>query len=202
MRLFPLMALILTCAFLISCAPSTRYVDPAKDMNQVTASIDEADFENAAGAMVAKMLNSGALNRQGGGRYVLAISKIANDTMQRIDTDLLIKRIRIDLLGSGKVVVTTAVKAGGPEDSLSMEARELRKSEEFKQSTVAAKGQMIAPDLSLSGKILQRNTSDGGSSQRVDYYFMLTVTDIKTGLAFWEGQEVVKKVTSNKSAAW
>jgi PBP1b-binding outer membrane lipoprotein LpoB len=61
---------------------------------------------------------------------------------------------------------------------------------------------MIAPDMSLSGKIIQRNTSDGGSGQRVDYYFMLTITDIKSGLAFWEGQEVVKKITSNKSAAW
>jgi uncharacterized protein (TIGR02722 family) len=174
----------------------------SKDMNMVTVSIDDSDFENAAGAMIAKMLNSGALNNPQGGRYVMSISKITNDTMQRIDTDLLIKRIRIDLLNSGKVVVSTAVKAGGPEDSLSMETRELRKSKEFKQSTVADVGQMYAPDLSLSGKIIQRNTSISGSVQRVDYYFMLSLTDVKSGLALWEGQEVVKKVTSNNSAAW
>jgi len=167
----------------------------------VTSSIDENDFRQAAAEAVTSMLNSGSLNKHDGGRHVLAISTITNDTMQRIDVDMLIKKIRIDLLQSGKVVVTTAVRAGGPEDSMSMQARELRKSEEFNQNTVASKGQMIAPDLSLSGKIIQRNTS-GKGGQRIDYYFQLTLTDINSGLAFWEGETVVAKMTSNNSAAW
>ena len=183
------------------CVSSTRYVDVNNDPSLVTASIDENDFRQAAAEAVASMLNSGSLNKTGGGRYVLAISTITNDTMQRIDVDMLIKKIRIDLLQSGKVVVTTAVRAGGPEDSMSMQARELRSSQEFNQKTVAAKGQMIAPDLSLSGKIIQRNTT-GKSGQRIDYYFQLTLTDIGSGLAFWEGETVVAKMTSNNSAAW
>ncbi|NCC04899.1 MAG: penicillin-binding protein activator LpoB [Proteobacteria bacterium] len=201
MKFLTMLFFIINLLFLAGCVSSTRYVDVNNDPSIVTSSIDENDFKQAASEAVTSMLNSGAINKNSGGRYVLAISTITNDTMQRIDVDMLIKKIRIDLLQSGKVVVTTAVRAGGPEDSMSMQARELRKSEEFNQNTVAAKGQMIAPDLSLSGKIIQRNTS-GKGGQRIDYYFQLTLTDINSGLAFWEGETVVAKMTSNSSAAW
>ncbi|NCC04426.1 MAG: penicillin-binding protein activator LpoB [Proteobacteria bacterium] len=201
MKFLTMLIFTINLLLLTGCVSSTRYVDINNDPSIVTSSIDENDFKQAAAEAVTSMLNSGALNKNEGGRYVLAISTITNDTMQRIDVDMLIKKIRIDLLQSGKVVVTTAVRAGGPEDSMSMQARELRKSEEFNQNTVAAKGQMIAPDLSLSGKIIQRNTS-GKGGQRIDYYFQLTLTDINSGLAFWEGETVVAKMTSNNSAAW
>lgn len=201
MKLLTMLIVSVNFLLLAGCVSSTRYVDVNNDPSIVTSSIDENDFKKAAAESVTSMLNSGALNKNGGGRYVLAISTITNDTMQRIDVDMLIKKIRIDLLQSGKVVVTTAVRAGGPEDSMSMQTRDLRKSEEFNQDTVAAKGQMIAPDLSLSGKIIQRNTT-GKGGQRIDYYFQLTLTDINSGLAFWEGETVVAKMTSNNSAAW
>ncbi|PLY16372.1 MAG: penicillin-binding protein activator LpoB, partial [Sulfurimonas sp.] len=120
-----------------------------------------------------------------------------------IDTDQLIKKIRVGLLQSGKVVVTTAVGVSGAEDPMSMQTREeLRGNVEFDQKTVAGKGEMIAPDLSLSGKILQRNIRVDSKTQRVEYYFQLSLTDIKTGLAFWEDERIVAKRGSNKSVAW
>ncbi len=167
-----------------------------------TLGLDYQDFRKASMDAVQSMLKSGALNKPGGGRYVLAISDIINDTTQRIDIDQLVKSIRIALLQSGKVVVTTAVRAGGPEDKMSFEARQLRKNSEFNQKTVAKKGQMIAPDFSLSGKIIERNHSIGDGEVKVDYYFQLTLTDIKTGLAFWEGETVVQKVGSDKTVNW
>jgi len=164
--------------------------------------LDYRDFEKAASDAISSMLHSGAVNKTGGGRYVLVISRIINDTMQRIDTDQLIKKIRVKLLQSGKVVVTTAVGAKGPEDKMSIEIRRLRRSKEFNQSTVAGKGRMIAPDLSLSGKIIQRNVNVNRGTQRVEYYIHLTLTEINTGLAFWEGETVISKAGSNRSVAW
>jgi uncharacterized protein (TIGR02722 family) len=144
--------------FLVSgCATTTQNIDMHNDRGQAVMGLDYRDFQKAASEAISSMLQSGAVNKPGGGRYVLAISRIVNDTMQRIDTDQLVKKIRVELLQSGKVVVTTAVGANGPEDKMAMQARQLRKSEEFNQNTVAKKGQMIAPDLSLSGKIIQRN---------------------------------------------
>ena len=80
--------------------------------------------------------------------------------------------------------------------------QELRGNEEFNQKTVAKKGQMIAPDLSLSGKIIQRNVTIDRDRQQVEYYFQMTLTDINTGLATWEDEVVIGKRGSNKSVAW
>ena len=202
MKKLVLPVFVLAAAALCACSTPTRYVHPVEDANLISVGIDAADFEKAAAEAVSSMLRSGVLDKNGGGRYVLAISTVTNDTMQRIDTDLLIKKIRIDLLNSGKVVVTTAVGVNGPEDPLSMMSRELRDNEEFNRKTTMAKGQMIAPELSLSGKIIQRNAAVSEDEQRVDYYFQLTLTDIRTGLALWEGETVIGKIASNKFAAW
>jgi len=188
------------------CATSSgpHYVNQEKTGTSaaMTMGLDYQDFRKASMDAVQSMLRSGALNRPGGGRYVLAISTLINDTTQRIDMDQLVKSIRIALLQSGKVVVTTAVRAGGAEDNMSYAARKLRKSDEFNQKTVAKKGQMIAPDFSLSGKIIQRNATLSNGETKVDYYFQLTLTDIKTGLAYWEGETVITKAGSGKSVNW
>lgn len=80
--------------------------------------------------------------------------------------------------------------------------KNLRSDAEFNQQTVASKGQMIAPDLSLSGKIIQRNITVDKSTQQVEYYFQMSLTDINTGLAMWEDEKVIGKRGSNKSVAW
>ena len=185
-----------------ACTTPTTYVDRVTDRGPSTLGLDYRDFETAAGDSIDKMLKSRAVVKPDGGRYVLAISQITNDTMQRIDTDQLVKKIRIALLESGKVVVTTAVGINGPEDRMSMQSRELRNSAEFNQSTVAGQGQMIAPDLSLSGKIIQRNHRLDSGDQQVEYYIQLTLTDIRSGLAFWEGETPIIKRGSNRSVAW
>ena len=187
---------------LCGCQTTTSNIDMNNDQRGAVMGLDYRDFESAASDMVDDMLSSGVLDKPGGGRYVLAISRVLNDTMQRIDTDQLIKQMRVALLRSGKVVVTTAVGANGPEDRLAMDARELRSSGEFNQQTVAAKGQMIAPEYSLSGKIIQRTVRVSKSTQTAEYYFQLTMTDINTGLAFWEGEKIMGKQGSNKSVAW
>ena len=44
---------------------------------------------------------------------------------------------------------------------------------------------MVAPDLSLSGKLIQHDTLVD-SGQRVDYSFQLALTDLHSGLAIWK----------------
>ena len=196
---------LITVGLLIGgCAPKTQNIDMHNDKEaEAVMGLDYRDFQTAAQEMIQSMITSGAVSKPGGGKYVLAVSNVVNDTMQHIDTDQLVKKMRVGLLKSGKVVVTTAVSAEGAEDKMAMKTRqELRGNEEFKQSTVAKKGQMIAPDLSLSGKIIQRNISIDRSTQQVEYYFQMTLTDINTGLATWEDEQVIGKRGSNKSVAW
>ncbi|WP_345977028.1 penicillin-binding protein activator LpoB [Sulfurimonas sp. HSL3-7] len=193
---------LLAAAFMSGCAQKTERIDMHEDKGAQVMGLDYRDFNEAAAEAVQSMLQSGALDKKTGDRYVLAISRVTNDTMQHIDTDQLVKKIRVELLRSGKVVVTTAVGANGPEDRMSKQARELREDEEFNQRTVQEKGQMIAPDMSLSGKILQRNVRMDDGKQQVEYYFMLSLTEIKTGLAWWEGETIIGKRGSGKSVSW
>ncbi|MBL0687503.1 MAG: penicillin-binding protein activator LpoB [Sulfurospirillum sp.] len=185
------------------CTSKPHYVGVknSKDM-PTTMSIDRRDFEKAANEAIKDLLDSGALDRQDGEKYVVAMGRMVNDTTQKIDTDMLIKKIRIAMLKSGKAVVTTAVKAGGAEDEMTHEVRKLRENSEFKQSTIAKKGTIYAPDMSLSGKIMQRIIKAGKKDQLVEYYFHLTLTQIETGLAIWEGESIVGKVGSNDSVIW
>ena len=193
---------LLAAGLMSGCAVKTERIDMNNDKGGQVMGLDYRDFSEAAAGTVQSMLMSGTLDKKDGSRYVLAISRVTNDTMQHIDTDQLIKKIRVELLKSGKVVVTTAVSANGAEDKMSMQARELRDNEEFNQSTVQKKGTMIAPEMSLSGKILQRNIRMDDGKQQVEYYFMLTLTEIKTGLAWWEGETVIGKRGSGKSVSW
>ena len=197
-------SLVVISLLMSGCATKTANIDMNNDKGGAVMGLDYRDFQGAAQDMVASLIQSGAVDsRQAGVRKVVVVSRIINDTMQQIDTDQLVKKIRVGLLRSGKVVVTTAVGANGPEDKMSMQARkDLRGNSEFNQATVAGKGNMIAPDMSLSGKIIQRNVSVDRSTQQVEYYFQMSLTDINTGLAFWEDERVIGKRGSNKSSAW
>lgn len=194
--------LVLLVLVVTGCASTPMKVDVANDRAPTVMGLDYRDFEEAAADMIESLLASGALNHPDGARYVLAISNVTNDTMQRIDTDQLVKKIRVAVLNSGKAVITTAVGGNGAEDAMSYQARQLRENEEFDQSRVAGQGRMIAPDFSLSGKIIQRNNTMNRRTTQVDYYFMLSLTDIETGLAFWEDETPIIKRGSSKTVSW
>jgi uncharacterized protein (TIGR02722 family) len=200
MKLITIGAIIFTTLVFTGCATKPQYVKTVDA--PITMGLDRRDFEKAAEAAVKDLLDSGAMDRKGGGRYVVTMGRMINDTTQRIDTDMLTKKIRISLLKSGKAVMTTAVSVDGPEDEMTKEVRKLRDDDEFKQSTIAKKGTIYSPDMSLSGKIIQRTVKANSDDQLVEYYFQLTMTQLETGLAFWEGETTIGKLGSNDSVTW
>jgi uncharacterized protein (TIGR02722 family) len=150
--------------------------------------------------MVQSMLGSGALKKTEGARYVVATGRITNDTMLRIDTDQLMAKIETEMLNSGQAVMTSAVGSGA--DEMLHESRQLRDSEEFDPGTTAARKTLIAPDLTISGKIFQSNVAYGRNKQQVEYYFQLKLSDVKSGLRFWQEEVPVVKRGSNRSVPW
>ena len=198
----PLVLLLLAALALSGCAQRTVIVDRNTDDAETTLKLDYRDFEHAAMKAVESMLRSGQLNHPEGKRYVMAVSRITNDTMQRFDTDQLVRKIRVELLQSGKVVTTSAVSSEGVQDELIEEVRRLRGSDEFRDDTKVDKGQLISPDYGLSGKILQRNIKRDSDTQQVEYYFQLVLTDLSNGLAVWEHETPIIKRGSNSSVAW
>jgi penicillin-binding protein activator len=191
---------------LTGCTPPTENVDTINDQGKAVMQLDYRDFDRAASEMVQSMIASGTFKKEGGGRYVVAKGRIVNDTMQRIDTDQLMAKVEQELTRSGLVVMTAAVGAGSaPKDSLVHSVREIRDSDhadEFNKDTLQAKGQLIAPELSISGKIIQRNIQYDNNKQQVEYYFQLQMNNLTTGLVFWQNENIIGKRGSDKKVPW
>ncbi len=201
MRFLTLLVLV-SALTLAGCGQRTVIVDRETDDADPTLELEYRDFEHAAMEAVESMLKSGQVDHPEGRRYVMAVSRVTNDTMQRIDTDQLVRKIRIELLQSGKVVTTSAISAEGVQDELIDEVRRLRGSEEFREDTQVEKGTLISPDYGLSGKIMQRNIRRDSRTQQVEYYFQLVLTDLRDGLAVWEHETPIIKRGSSRSVAW
>ena len=193
--------LFLTLTVLIAgCAPKTVYVDPDNDTGKVVLSLDYRDFDIAIREMTQSLLTEGKIRKPGGGKYVVTTGQVVNDTTQRIDTRQLLASIEEELLRSNVVDFTSSIGTTG--DSMINEARKLRDSDEFDQGTVQAMGQLIGPDLSVSGKIFERVGHYDNHKKQVEYYIELIVTDLRTGLRFWQKQVRILKRGGKKVPIW
>lgn len=201
------LSLALMAILLFSACSQPKYTDgKASQKTQgdaLTLGLDREDFENAANDMIQSLLSDPAFaNLNSSNRKVIAMGRIINDTPQRIDTDKLTAKITIALRKSGKFILTTAVGAGGAKDNLSHEVRELRDNDEFNQNSIAQKGTLLAPNFSLSGKIRQDTVKLHNGKIQAEYFFHLILTDLNSGLAFWEDEKIIDKTGKSKSVTW
>ena len=175
----------------------TRVVDLNNEKEvaamQDVMELEYRDWTNTAEKMTQSMLKSGAFRAVK--NPVIAIANIKNDTQQRFDTDVLTKKIRTTLLKSGTAQIATNFSG---EDTTTEKMRSMRANAEYDQETIAKTGTLVAPNMSLSGKMLQRNLKleSGWFSSvdtRTEYYLQLTLTDLKTGLSVWEDEQPIIK---------
>jgi uncharacterized protein (TIGR02722 family) len=200
--LFLMTALILVA---FGCRRETTNIDITNDEGKPVMELDYRDFDKAATDMVRSLLSSGKLKKADSSRYVVTTAKVVNDTMQRIDTEQLTFKIEQDLMNSGQVIMTAAVGGQGAPDQMVYQLRDLRdseKSDEFKQDTMPGKGQIVAPELSISGKIIQRNIRYEKNTQQVEYYFQLRVAEMASGTVFWQNETILGKRGDKKSVPW
>lgn len=186
-----LLALGSASLLLVGCAtPQATYVDPAGSRTITTVgSINIQDYANAADTMVNSLIdgviNAGKLEAPAGQPAMLAISRISNNTSQHVDTDMLVKKIRVALNKTGKVVTTTTMGLGGnAEDPL---AQGIKQQTEFLQD----KKNTRLPDYSLSGKIIEQRERAGDVRQS-SFVFQLSLTS-KDGVAVWEDEKTITK---------
>nr|MBQ0091065.1 penicillin-binding protein activator LpoB [Candidatus Enterousia merdequi] len=187
----------ITLCALVSACGGTSVVDlnneqEVSNMQQVME-LEYRDWTNTAENMTKSLIASGALDKTQ--KPIIAMGDMINDTTQRFDTDVLTKKIRTTLLKSGKAQISTNFNG---EDTNSNKVRTLRDNKEYAQDTIATTGTLIAPNMSLSGKMLQRNLKleSGWFSSvdtRVEYYLQMTLTDLKSGLSVWEDEQPIIK---------
>ena len=191
----------LSALLIAGCGGGPKYVDASNSKTYASMGLDYHDIEKAASDSVQSLLSSAQVREisQGGKKRVVMISGVINDTMQTIDTDQLSRKITRDMRNSGKFVLTLA-QGAKTEKGIDM-ARSARDNDEFDQRTTIEKGNLKSAELSLSGKIVQKNTKVG-SKQRTDYFFLLTLTNLKDGTVVWDDEVNIIKLGSNSSVTW
>ncbi len=191
----------LSALLIAGCGGGPEYVDSSNSKAYASMGLDYHDIEKAATDSVQSLLSSAQVREfsQGGKKRVVMISGVINDTMQTIDTDQLSRKITRDMRNSGKFVLTLA-QGAKTEKGIDM-ARSARDNDEFDQRTTIEKGNLKSAELSLSGKIVQKNTKVG-SKQRTDYFFLLTLTNLKDGTVVWDDEVNIIKLGSNSSVTW
>ena len=185
---------LILCMLICSCGTSPKRIDPAGENTMITKhDINVKDWQIAAGKCINSLLESEVLDRNDGRKTIIMVSKVRNNTLEHINTRILTDKIRRAVLKSGKAVTTTAVSGGGPEDTSTRDVRDLKNDEMFHPKTVQKNGTAIAPDMSLAGAIVQQKTKYGRTEESY-FFFHMTLTDLKTGLALWEDNvEIVKQ---------
>jgi uncharacterized protein (TIGR02722 family) len=191
---------VATAALLGGCASSqATYVDPAStrtlsNVGEINVQDWNMASESMINSLISKHINSGSLKGSGpDGRAILAISRIVNNTSIQIDTDILVKKIRVALLGTGKVVADITAGLGGPEDPLAAEAR--REQQFLGTQKVAGR-----PDYTLSGKIIENRTRQG--NQRESTYVFQMALATRDGLAVWEEEKTITKQGKRPPVGW
>ncbi|WP_120945699.1 MULTISPECIES: penicillin-binding protein activator LpoB [Helicobacter] len=197
---------VLGVLVLAGCGQNVSYISKQDQESKkyATAGLDYQDIEDAAKTAVTSMLASPDVQHLASPK-VIAVSDVINDTMQHFDTEQLTQLVLQTLKDQvhNKFYVTRAIAgSGGSEDKMISKVRQLRNNEEFNQETTQEKGTLRAPDLSLSGKVIQRNARVSSSKQRIDYIFILSLTSIKNGLEVWSREFPISKLGSNKSVSW
>ncbi|RME91831.1 MAG: penicillin-binding protein activator LpoB [Verrucomicrobia bacterium] len=183
---------ILTGLLAAGCAgPKVTYVEPDSSRLVTTVEgINIQDFAQAADAMTASLIdnliNPGRLKSSVPGEpALLAISRIVNNTSEQIDTDLLVKKIRVALLRTGKVQTSTTIAFGGAEDPL---VKEL------------GGPPRRMPDYTLSGKIIEVRAR-AGKVRQTSYVFQLSLSNMD-GIAVWEDERTIVKQGTRPSVGF
>ena len=190
-------------ALVAGCTTPTTRIDSRNDRGPQVAGFDYRDVQLTASKMIQDIFRSGRFDRGDGQMYVLAVSKVENDTMQRFDTDILTSYITEELMNSGKVMVTSAMAAkASNRDDMVYGARTARGNAEFNQNTVAQTGQLVAPTHTVYGKVIQRELRMDNGDKQVEYYLQMRIVEIANGLQWWQKQEFIGKRADATTPTW
>jgi uncharacterized protein (TIGR02722 family) len=170
----------------------TRTVDAKGPEAINTSAINSQDWANAADQLLNSLLSSDALNNAPRKPAVLAVDRIINNTALMVDTDLLIKKIRVGLTQTGKVAITNTMGLG-ERAVVASEAAELEEMQSGKKTKT------LVPDYTLYAKLIQQTDRNSKLTQNT-YSFQMSLVQVKTGLTVWEEEKQISKQTKARPA--
>lgn len=172
----------------------TRTVDARGPDLINTSSINPQDWSNAADQLTGSLITSGALERAPKQPAVLAVDRVINNTQLMIDTDMLIKKIRVALTQTGKVAITNTLGLG-ERAVVASEAAELEEMQSGQRQKT------LVPHYTLYAKLIQQTDRQGSVTQNT-YAFQMSLVEVKTGLTVWEDERQIAKQTKRPGVGW
>ena len=182
MNLSKMLAIAASCAapvLMTGCATPTRYVPQGGTVAAVGGfSRDDIDYTVSQAGQ--SMLAQGRLRSEDGSRKVVVVENVVDDTLSRgAQSDALAEALglslRENLTNSGKILV-------------------------FNKSVAQYATVRGDPQLTLHGRLTQRNLRQDNGDIQVEYSLNLQLVDLATGLEFWQKRIPLRKIADRANA--
>ncbi len=182
MNLSKMLAIAACCAapvLMTGCATPTRYV-PQGGTVAAVGGFSQDDIDYTVSQAVQSMLAQGRLRSEDGSRKVVVVENVVDDTLSRgAQSDALAEALglslRENLTNSGKILV-------------------------FNKSVAQYATVRVDPQLTLHGRLTQRNLRQDNGDIQVEYSLNLQLVDLATGLEFWQKRIPLRKIADRANA--
>jgi uncharacterized protein (TIGR02722 family) len=184
---------------LASCAlTDVKRVDSDTQID-LSGSWNDTDVKIVCESLINDCLNSPRVSQavaaMGGKTPIVLVGTFKNDSMEHIDTSIIISRMETVIFNSGKM---DFVAGGSVRDALRAERQDQQSN--ASESTVAALGKETGADFMLFGSV--KTIVDKAGNQTVRTYFVnAEMTNVSTNQRMWMGEnsEIKKVVTQPRN---
>ncbi|MCD8483181.1 MAG: penicillin-binding protein activator LpoB [Verrucomicrobia bacterium] len=193
-------ALLATLLTLTACTSGPVVRTDPTDPSRATLSLDQADVNATASAMVDSMLASPAVARVADVNnpptiVVLPIRLDVNTiTDPRINTDAITTLVRGQVINSGIFQFVDATRRA----DIAAELAYQHESGMVRSDTAAQRGQQIGANLILEGT-LSGFASDTNRTRQRGYVITMTLQNLETGIILWQQTEQVQKLQQRRT---
>ncbi len=183
MNLSKMLAIAACCAapvlMMTGCATPTHYV-PQGGTVAAVGGFSQDDIDYTVSQAVQSMLAQGRLRSEDGSRKVVVVENVVDDTLSRgAQSDALAEALglslRENLTNSGKILV-------------------------FNKNVAQYATVRVDPQLTLHGRLTQRNLRQDNGDIQVEYSLNLQLVDLATGLEFWQKRIPLRKIADRANA--
>jgi len=161
------------------CATTTHYI-PQGGTVAAVGGFSQDDVDYTVSQAVQSLLAQGRLRSDDGSRKVVIVENVINDTLSRgSQSDALAEALglslRENLTNSGKIIV-------------------------FNKRAAQFATVKVDPQLTLLGRLTQRNLRQDNGDIQIEYSLNLQLIDLATGLEFWQKRTPLRKVADRANA--
>jgi len=190
--IYPVLIITTATALALSCGsrPKVERVSTST-VTDLSGRWNDTDSRQVSEQMINEMLDNPWYLRwtqDTGKAPVIVVGRIANDTMEHINTGAFVSDLERTLINSGKIAF-----AGSDSDRDAVRRERLDQLKNASEETIKEFGREIGADFMLFGSVVSFVDQAGGK-KAVTYQVDMYLVDIEKNLKSWAGQKKIKKI--------